>query len=139
MGVAFVHTKRFKMKASLLLAALVIYTCAEAAKIKAEIKGKARTSDYTPDCVQNNVVYHIHPGQFQVVERKDNIMDCSTACWLNPNCKRWSIYFPNDNCPSCAQEETAIVGLNLVKVYDCIMFEDTAIPTSTTTHPGFYS
>jgi len=78
----------------------------------------------TPPCVQHDVVYKISEGKFQRVRGINRIMSCASNCRATPSCNSWSIYFPNDKCQGCPQE-TSIPGLEDVKKYDCIMFEDT--------------
>jgi len=139
MGVIFVTTKRFKMKASLLVAVVLIFAIAVATKVEKKSRAKGGrdggSAPNGPPCVDRKQVY-LGKNIISRFEAKTLLM-CLNICNTNPLCNFWSWYYPNPMCSDCEPQHDILGFGGVIKTHDCFHFSDRS--PALYTHNGFHS
>merc|ERR1712198_75605 len=112
MGVTFGSKGRFKMKAVLLVAAILICTNATATSVKKTEGGRNRQdSAVYPPCALQDVNFALgdYPEE-RTQSIAKSVKECSKICHADAKCKGWSIYVPKIGGDPSAYEP-----------WDCVM------------------
>lgn len=128
------------MKASLLVAVVLIFAIAVATKVEKKSRAKGGRQDggsapNGPPCVDRKQVY-LGKNIISRFEAKTLLM-CLNICNTNPLCNFWSWYYPNPVCSDCEPQNDILGFGGVIKKHDCFHFSDRS--PALYTHNGFHS